>query len=154
MTENTTHRELTEGEKAFLLDPEAVTILLKDALEISDETAHYVHEFTHIGDSKEHDPLRVEIGMQTIDSARANVDRIFEVLEHPEVPQEIKDVRRKLLVAMAIAGQVALDLRRAEKDWDTIKLLHGAPQGTSAAAVALLKAILDSAPQPSEDDKS
>lgn len=153
MTENKTPHVLSEKDRAFILDPDTPARLLKDVMEIKDETAHLVHEFTHIGDSNEHDPLRVRIGFDTIDAARFNVERIFEVLEHPEIPEEIKAVRRQLLAAMAIAGQVALDLRNAENNWDEVVALN-TPQGGSSAAAKLLLAIFDATPPAPEDDKS
>ena len=122
MTETQKFAPLTDDEKVAMLDPELIPGLKTDTEQLVNETSAMVHEFTHIGDSREHDPLRVKIGFEVIDRARESMAGILRAARHPETPEDLREAEYTIIHALALAGQVALDLRVATINWEALKL--------------------------------
>lgn len=140
MTDKPEFTPYTDEEKLALLDPDLITHYETERLQIRQETAELAHQFTHIGDSKEHNPMRVSLAERALVGANQNVAVLFGVVLHPDTPEDVRAAAVLLLKQLAVAGQTALDLRNVELRWEEYDNAH-------SSAVTLLQAIFATPPE-------
>lgn len=147
---------IPEEKLATINDPEWFEAEKGDRAQILRDLAEAAHDFVHIGDSPEHDPLRENALRNISQGGVKSVRGLFNDLLHPDTPEVARIRVRQTLLNLATAGLILLDLRVAELNWDNIVAEEEAQKYTPeqeeafAEATKLLAAIFAPEPVPEQ----
>lgn len=136
MTENQTTKYPVYVPEPVIFTENDVTVLLDESSRAMVEETHesyyrdaieLAHDWTHIGDTREHDPFKTQKAMEVLTWAASESKRMLDILLDPNCPQQARDDARQALYLTSVAGITATELHsigRQLRDDPTMKLLN------------------------------